>query len=71
MHQILDTEKLRLLLPHWIEHNLEHASEFRGWASKETIARKELLTAAQYLEKASRKLEVALEKVGGPLEESS
>jgi hypothetical protein len=29
---ITDPEKLRVLLPHWIEHNAEHAAEFRQWA---------------------------------------
>jgi hypothetical protein len=24
-----EEEKLRVLIPHWIEHNLEHAEEFR------------------------------------------
>jgi hypothetical protein len=26
--------KLRILLPHWIEHNEEHAASFREWADK-------------------------------------
>ncbi|MEI8242383.1 MAG: hypothetical protein WCI17_03880 [bacterium] len=25
--------KLQILLPHWIEHNLSHASEFSRWAA--------------------------------------
>jgi hypothetical protein len=29
-----DKDKLRILLPHWIEHNAEHADEFRQWAEK-------------------------------------
>jgi len=29
-----DPDKLRVLLPHWIEHTDEHAGEFRGWARK-------------------------------------
>ena len=29
-----DEDKLRILLPHWIEHNAEHAAEFRQWAGK-------------------------------------
>ena len=29
-----DIEKLRALLPHWIEHNEEHAENFRRWAEK-------------------------------------
>jgi hypothetical protein len=27
-----ETDKLRVLIPHWIDHNNEHAAEFRGWA---------------------------------------
>ncbi len=26
--------KLRILLPHWIEQNEEHANSFRDWAAK-------------------------------------
>ena len=25
-----ETDKLRVLIPHWIEHNEEHAREFHG-----------------------------------------
>jgi hypothetical protein len=68
MTQKSDTEKLRFLIPHWIEHNFEHANEFRTWASKVGIARKDILMAAEHLEKASYSLEAGLEKLGGPLE---
>jgi len=40
-----DLAKLCILLPHWIEHNEEHAASFREWAGKaremglETVAR--------------------------------
>ena len=27
-----EIEKLRVLIPHWVEHNNEHAQEFRDWA---------------------------------------
>lgn len=26
-------EKLQILLPHWIEHNINHEAEFRKWAA--------------------------------------
>jgi hypothetical protein len=26
-------EKLRVLLPHWIEHNRNHEAEFRKWSA--------------------------------------
>jgi hypothetical protein len=29
-----DLAKLRILLPHWIEHNEEHADSFRKWAER-------------------------------------
>lgn len=29
-----EKEKLKVLLDHWIEHNKEHADEFREWAEK-------------------------------------
>ena len=33
--QIMDeTEKLRKLLSHWVEHNSEHALIYKGWAEK-------------------------------------
>ena len=28
MGTVTDLEKLRVLLPHWVEHNAEHAAEF-------------------------------------------
>ncbi len=66
-------EKLRVLLPHWIEHNNNHIAEFRKWEGK---AKKESgEEVAQLLDKAISDMEVAgkslsdaLEKVGGPLE---
>jgi hypothetical protein len=67
MIQKTDSEKLRFLIPHWIEHNLEHANEFRDWASKVGIAHEDILKAAEHLEKANHALEAGLEKLGGPL----
>jgi hypothetical protein len=29
-----DLAKLRILLPHWIEHNDEHAESFQEWAER-------------------------------------
>lgn len=65
-----DSEKLRLLLPHWIEHNYEHAAEFREWSSRVRFATKDLVIAANFLERASHALEACLEKHGGPIEKS-
>lgn len=65
-----ETEKLRVLLPHWIEHNGEHAGEFRDWAQKAGAARDALLDAAHFLEQANARLQEALGQLGGPLEHS-
>ena len=61
-------EKLRVLLPHWIEHNDEHAAEFREWAVRAGEAEKDILEAAQLQEQATGLLQSAMEKLGGPLE---
>ena len=32
------SDKLRVLIPHWIEHNAERADEFRRWAEQASDA---------------------------------
>lgn len=61
-----DVEKLRVLLPHWIEHNGEHAREFRRWADAAGPAAEPIIAAAELVEKANACLEQALKQVGGP-----
>lgn len=63
-----DIEKLRVLLPHWIDHNSEHASEFREWAGRAGAAEAHIEAAADLMEEANARLAEALEAVGGPLE---
>jgi len=63
-----ETQKLRVLLPHWIEHNGEHAAEFRAYAERSGTAGDQLLGAAQLLEAANARLSAALAELGGPLE---
>ena len=63
-----ETDKLRVLLPHWIEHNGEHAGEFRAWAERAGPAGDALLDAARLLVEANVRLEEALRQLGGPLE---
>ena len=63
-----DVEKLRALLPHWIEHNSEHAEEFRRWAKAASEAQEDVLAAAAQLEAANLALESALERLGGALQ---
>jgi len=62
-----EAEKLRVLIPHWIEHNQEHAAEFRKWADQAGEARPEILAAAAEMIRANASLEAALEKLGGAL----
>jgi hypothetical protein len=59
-----EIEKLRMLIPHWIEHNNEHAEEYRRWAEQATEASADLLAAVEALKKVNQTLGVALEKLG-------
>ena len=64
-----DQDKLRALLPHWIEHNSDHATEFRQWAEKARAAGRdevaqEIETAAQELDCVNKTLSAALRKLG-------
>ncbi len=64
-----EKDKLRILLPHWIEHNAGHAAEFREWAEKAGEAKQNILDAAAQMEGANRALEAALAQMGGALED--
>ncbi len=69
MTTMTDLQKLRVLLPHWIEHNAEHAAEFREWAERARATGQEgpasdIALAAEELEWANEELEAALEKLG-------
>jgi hypothetical protein len=63
-----DQEKLRILLGHWIEHNEEHADEFRRWADKAGAAAPDVLTAAERMGQVNQALAEALKKLGGAME---
>ena len=63
-----DLAKLKTLLGYWIEHNQEHSQEFREWAGKVAGLRdagKDLLQASEEMDKASRFLSQAREKLEG------
>lgn len=65
-----DQDKLRVLLPHWIEHNDEHADEFRIWAERARAAGQdevadEIDTAAKELGWVNEALTAALNKLSG------
>ena len=53
-----DLEKLQVLIPHWIEHNNEHADEFRRWAEKAGDAAPELHAAADVIAQKNKELTV-------------
>ena len=58
MSERSDVEKLRILLPHWIEHNNSHVAEFVKWQKAVTgeidgTAVERLTEAIEALEKAS------------------
>lgn len=68
-----DQEKVRALLSHWIEHNAEHAAEFRLWAERvraagQEDAAEEIALAAKELGWVNEALTSALETLGGPAE---
>ena len=67
-----DLEKLRVILPHWIDHNSDHGQEYTQWAGlmdscgQDEIA--ELLRKAEKaLQQADTALKEALRKAGGPV----
>ncbi len=68
-----DIEKLRVLLPHWIEHSHSHQEEFKKWVELVRDGGHEEIAAI--IEKAivamgetDTLLQQALEKAGGPAE---
>jgi len=61
-------DKLRALLPHWIEHNADHAAEFRRWAEQAGEAEADIQVAAAQMEAANEALLAALAKLGGSME---
>ena len=66
-----DIEKLRVLLPHWLEHNASHADDYRAWIERAQAAGAEhvaehLAAAVEKLAGANRDLQGALEHLGEP-----
>ena len=68
-----NTEKLRVLLQHWIEHNDGHVEEFEKW--RKTMAEDDKQSLAAHISDAiaamatvNEKLTKALTEVGGPVE---
>ena len=63
-----EMDKLRILIPHWITHNEEHADEFRKWVIQAGEAAPEILAAVDRTAQVNEALEAALEKLGGALD---
>ena len=73
MNSITDHEKLRILLPHWINHNGEHAQEYKDWAERaEGLGSKgaglKINAAIEEMSVVNDHLTQALELLGGHLE---
>lgn len=62
------SDKLRVLIPHWIEHNQEHAEEFLQYLGAEERINSNLQTAAEKIAQANLVLSAALDILGGPLD---
>jgi hypothetical protein len=62
--------KLRVLLPHWLDHNEDHAASFRRWAAKakalgqEETARR-IEEAVEQMAACNQALTAALERLEG------
>jgi hypothetical protein len=56
-------KKLSVMLPHWIEHNADHAQEFREWAEGAESAARFLEQAAAMMEQVNLSLSSALDAV--------
>jgi hypothetical protein len=63
-----ETDKLRVLLQHWIEHNEEHALEFLRWSDKAGPAAAAVRGAAEKMKAVNTELSSALDLLGGPAE---
>ncbi len=52
-----DLEKLKRLIPHWMDHNDEHAKTYKDWAEKmSSLGKKELSETLMAIHQESRKL---------------
>ena len=60
-------DKVRAMLPHWIEHNADHAADFRLWAGLAGEAEADIEAAAAQMEAANDALTAALAKLGGSM----
>ncbi len=58
-----DLEKLKKLLPHWMEHNDEHAKTYRDWSERmSSLGKRELSEALMAIHQESQKLRTLFEE---------
>lgn len=62
-----ESQKLRVLIPHWVEHNQEHAQEFLRFLDFADDAAVDLKKAADLMNQVNQALMAGLEKLGGSL----
>jgi hypothetical protein len=67
-----ELDKLRALLPHWIEHNQEHAADYVRWAEVADSAGRDkaagrIRAAIELVAQANDALQEALDGLGGPV----
>lgn len=71
MSEMQELDKLRVLLPHWIEHNNSHIADFRKWQQVAnhagSPASSGLEEAVAAMARAGEALERVLAELGGPL----
>jgi len=71
MSGMKELDKLRVLLPHWIEHNHGHIAEFAKWrelaAAEGSIASVGLAEAVAAMTRADAALRQVLSQLGGAL----
>lgn len=70
-----NTEKIRILLKHWIDHNREHAAEYATWQEAlvddgHSAIAGLIGAAVGEMQKVNGYLEQALEEAGGAVDEA-
>jgi hypothetical protein len=59
----MNNREVRVLIPLWIEHNEEHAEEYRCWAEGAGEASADLLDAVDAMKRVNQALAAVLEKL--------
>jgi hypothetical protein len=60
-----EMERLRVIIPLWLQHNEEHVEEYRRWAEGDTEASADLLDAVDAMKRVNQALDAVLEKLNG------